>query len=247
MSLVKKTLGALKQNGILYVMSESIPHLHRHYIRDHLPRRKGVLNSVEVRHMRVFDEIVPWKSSHPNPDVYEQGIISSISEYVQPGDNVVIVGGGWGVSTVKSAKKVGEKGSVQVFEASSQYTNYIRETLALNDVSTAVEVHNSVVGRTISTLGKSDTDEIIDPADIPKCDVLELDCEGVEMDILEGIELRPRVIIVETHGHLGSPTEEVIRKLEHLSYNIISTELAEGGDLEEMCREKDVRVITAIR
>lgn len=37
------------------------------------------------------------------------------------------------------------------------------------------------------------------PQKIPACDVLELDCEGAEIEIIESINFTPRALIVELH------------------------------------------------
>lgn len=37
------------------------------------------------------------------------------------------------------------------------------------------------------------------PWGIPKCDVLELDCKGVEISIIKNITSNPKVLIVELH------------------------------------------------
>jgi hypothetical protein len=47
---------------------------------------------------------------------------------------------------------------------------------------------------------------VISPAELPECDILELDGEGAESLILRNMTIRPRVIAVETHGVYGAPT-----------------------------------------
>jgi hypothetical protein len=38
----------------------------------------------------------------------------------------------------------------------------------------------------------------VTPAELPECDVLELNCEGSEIGILRNMTIRPRAIAVET-------------------------------------------------
>lgn len=244
--LLSRIGAAIKQEGFGYVLKEALPHLHKHYLRDALPRRRTKLNGVLVYHSRLFDNIVPWNTGHPEPENYESEIIKSLNKYTNTGDDIVIVGGGWGISTVVAAEATGRNGTVYTFEASPQYTEYITETAELNNIEDNVEIKNAVVSHTVSVLGSAESDVVVSPSDLPDCDVLELDCEGAEIDILKGIEIRPRVIIVESHGVYGSPTDEVIEQLNSLSYDVVSTEIAEAGSLSKMCEKNDVRVITAI-
>jgi hypothetical protein len=66
-----------------------------------------------------------------------------------------------------------------------------------------------------------------------------MDCEGSETDILKNMNIRPRVIIVETHGFLGAPTENTLESLKCMGYIVENAGLAEPrfGDL---CARDDV-------
>jgi len=46
---ISEGVTALRRQGIGYVLRESIPHAHRHYVREHLLRRTTELNGVRVR------------------------------------------------------------------------------------------------------------------------------------------------------------------------------------------------------
>lgn len=243
-SLLGKARNALREGGLSYLLREAIPHLHKHYLRNYLPRTKAQLNGVTVRKDRLFDGVVPWVVNRSDPENYESAIVSRLRSQVVPGETVVIVGGGWGVSTVVAAEEVGEGGSVHTFEASSEYAEYTRETTRLNSVADRCTVTTAVVSNTISTRGDTESDVVVSPAELPDCDVLELDCEGAELEILRQLQIRPRVIIVETHGVFGAPTEDVVEILESLSYEVLSNEIADCG-LAEMHEEQDVRVLTA--
>ena len=41
--------------------------------------------------------------------------------------------------------------------------------------------------------------------------MLELDCEGAEVEILRELTIQPRVILVETHVLYGAPTDSLLR------------------------------------
>lgn len=245
MNILRRILMALRNHGITYTLREAVPHLHRHYLRERLPRRRQQLNGVIVRSKRLFDDLVPWEVGYREPGNYEPGIVAGLRRLVKLEDDVVIVGGGWGVSSVVAAKEAGEDGSVHTFEASPEFASRVAETVYLNNVDDQVEIETAVVAKHISSKG-STVGQVVDPKELPECDVLELDCEGAELEVLRNLNQRPRAIVVETHGHLGAPTDEVIACLEDLSYNISSCVLAEQGELAEMAREEDVHVVTAI-
>lgn len=205
------------------------------------------MNGVRVRSGRAFDDVVPWKVGHPNLENYESAIIGSLKKHLRDGDQVVIIGGGWGVTSAIAASIVGEAGSVKTFEASPEYSEYVKETTELNRVGDKVKVITAVVSRSVTVRGDSESKNVIEASDLPDCDVLELDCEGAETDILDKLHINPRIIIVESHGHLDSPSDEVIEQLKMNSYEIIDKELAEKDGYAEMCRKNDIYVITARR
>lgn len=205
------------------------------------------MNGVKVRSGRVSDGLVPWETGHPSPENYEGAIVSSLKEHLRDGDNVVIVGGGWGVTSTIAAITIGETGSVTTFEASPKYSKYVEETAELNGVKDRVGVNNAVVSHSVAVRGGGKTRDVIEATNLPECNVLELDCEGAETAILDNIRITPRIIIVETHGHLNASSEEVIKQLKENSYEILDKELAEREGYPKHCRENDIYVITARR
>ena len=247
MGLLDRVISAVREEGILYVAREAVPHVYSHYVRDYLWRRETRLNGIRVRSHRIGDSIVPWQAGHPDPDLYEGAIVDGLRDHVQNADDVVIVGGGWGVSTVVAAEETGVRGSIHTYEASPKYSEYVRETAALNDVHDTVSVVNRAVSHTVSTFGDDNSANALHPSVLPECDVLELDCEGAELSIISEMDIRPRTIIVETHGVYGSPTEKVTGKLREVGYTIDTTEPAERGSLESMCHKQDVMVVIASR
>jgi hypothetical protein len=247
MNLIRRAILALRENGLQYVLSEALPHVHNHYIRDHVKRRETKLNGVKTRYKRIGDDIVPWRAGHPTPEDYESGIVDSLRTHVREGDEVVVVGCGWGVSATVAAKTTGSTGQVTAYEASPKQAEFAQETIELNGIEDQVDIKIGVVSQAVSTYNSDQSKNIISPSYLPECDVLEMDCEGAEMTILDKLEIRPRIIIVETHGVFDSPTELVIEKLKSRNYKIESQECAETGEYEQMCHERDVKVVTAIR
>lgn len=245
-TLFRRTISALREHGPGYVLREALPHVHNHYVRKHLPRSETKLNGVKAKYQRLGDGAVPWQAGHPNRETYEDGILSALRENLLEGEDIVIVGAGWGISAVEAAQLVGESGTVKAYEASQQQARYARETLQLNGVEGQVELIEQAVGTVVSTYDGEQAVDSSSPEALPSCDVLELDCEGAEISILERMDIEPRLVVVETHGVFGAPTDEVTEILEERGYRIESVRLAESGGYEDMCIENDVRVLTAV-
>jgi hypothetical protein len=72
--------------------------------------------------------------------------------------------------------------------------------------------------------------------------VLELDCEGAEVEILRELTIQPRVILVETHGLYGAPTHLVASLLEKRGYVISHRGVAEPRAADH-CTKHDIRVL----
>jgi hypothetical protein len=75
--------------------------------------------------------------------------------------------------------------------------------------------------------------------------VLQLDCEGAEVEILRELIVQPRVILVETHGLFGSPTDLVASLLEKRGYVVSDRGVAEPR-MAEYHTENDVRVLLGV-
>ncbi|MFC6727225.1 FkbM family methyltransferase [Natronoarchaeum mannanilyticum] len=185
-------------------------------------------------------------SGPPHRPYYESGIANSLRTWVDEGDQVVIVGGGWGVTAAIAAEVVGPSGHVHVFEGSKQHTQYVKETAQLNNVKERISVTHAIVGTEVSLRGDSGEAQSLSPQELPECDILELDCEGSELEILHNMTIDPRIMIVESHGHLGTPSDRVRDTLENKEYQIVSEEVADRGLLDE-CINNDVSVLTGVK
>lgn len=108
-------------------------------------------------------------------------------------------------------------------------------------------IRSRVVGPAVSLQRERDASEQMSPAELPECDVLELDCEGAQIPILDGMTIEPLVVVVESHGMLGSSTDEVATALRSRGYEVLSREPAERAAAEQYCVEKDIYVLTAVQ
>jgi hypothetical protein len=241
---LSKAINVLKEDGISGVIRQGIPFVYDQHLLPLLPRVYANYNRVQVKSAKIFDSVIPWREKDkPN---YESGLVSGIDEYVDSGDSVVIIGGGWGVTTVKAAMNVGEEGSLTVYEGSKKELNHVLDTINKNGVQDRVDPIHAVVGPEISLRGEARGAEQVSPEEIPSCDVLELDCEGAEISILESLKIQPETILVESHGMHGAPTSEVENLLNQMSYSVKSKRIADKG-VAEQCERDDIYVLAAVR
>lgn len=184
----------------------------------HVPSRKiAVFNGIAVRGASLYskNDIFPE---------HEAELISAIRNYVKHGDKALVVGGGSGASTVAVAHQVGTAGNVIAYEGNKNSTARSKETISLNKVNDRVEIIHAIIEKPVYLLGEIGSPPTIPAKDFPECDALIMDCEGAEIPILQNLKIKPRVIIVEAHPLLNSPKEEIIKLLEKLNYEIISSD-----------------------
>jgi hypothetical protein len=243
MPLITKACEIYREKGMCFLLRRTVHFGYFGLLRPRFPYTAVDYNGVIVRNAKLFDRYVPGqRADRPN---YESGVVDALERHVDAGDSVVVIGGGWGVTAVRAARKTGAAGSVVVYEASKEMTARVAETLALNGVEDRVDLTNAVVGHGVDVWGEA-TDDVVHPSELPECDVLVLDCEGAEVDVLVDMAIDPRVIAVETHGLYDAPSNEVAALLEERGYTVTNRTVADRG-LEETCREADIRVLTAVR
>lgn len=213
-------------------LATAVSRLYNATVRRVLPRKIASLNGVPVRYVKFLD------ATDTFPE-YEASLVASIREWVDGREQAVIVGGGAGVSTVVTARYIDIDGSVTVYEASSEQANLVAETVVLNNVAPTVRVRQAVVGENRSVWGTSSDSSVVAPEELPPCDVLVMDCEGAESVILKSMTVEPDMILVETHGHLESPTSTVRSLLAERGYDVVD----EKTEIEEL----GVDVLTAVR
>jgi hypothetical protein len=233
-----------RSEGILKVGVEVIDHLYEKSIGSMLPRQWVEYNGIEVRAAHRGDSILPFRDYHrPN---YESGIAAGLRDHLTNRDTVVIVGGGWGVTASIAGRQVGENGQVIVYEGSRSQVERIKETIRRNGVEDRIEVKHTIVAEEISLRGDSEGADKLSPSDLPDCDLLELDCEGAEIEILRNSRIEPDTILVETHGFHGAPSDEVASLLEQTGYMIVSKAVADEGK-KRYCEVQDVHAMTAVK
>jgi len=206
--------------------------------------KKVVYNGVRTRPYRSIDRILPInlpanQGGHKNPSNYEYELCKKLRENLQKNDTVVVIGGGLGVTTVIAAQQVGPNGKVIVYEGAANMIEHIKHTLNINDFECEVDVRHAIVSSAKRLAGYSGNARIVSPQNIPDCDVLEMDCEGAELEILYNMEINPKKIIVETHNN-KKQVKEALSECEH---SIISENIAEIGEHKMVCEENGIYVL----
>lgn len=248
--MLRRIRRVFRAEGVRGVVRYAVAFVYREGLRPWLPAAGAYhYAGLPVAYPRKWgDARVPalWRPEHAE-DVpsYEAALVGALRAYVQPGDRVVVVGGGVGVTAVVAAGQAGPEGQVVCFEGAREGVAKVRRTAALNGVADRVEVRHAVVGRAIAVYGAAPNEPVVDPAALPPCDVLELDCEGAEVDVLQALPYRPRVVLVETHGLHGAPTAAVAALLAERGYAVEDRGVAEPR-VRAYCEAHDIRVLAGL-
>lgn len=192
------------------MVSETVRSVYDRTVREYLPRKIAIHNTVPARNPRLFDATDRFPR-------YEDDICTAMREHVSPTDSVVVIGGGIGVTSVVAARNGND---VVTYEAARERYELLRETVIMNGENDSIDCKNALVGEDVNVRGKT-SKVTTDPSELPECDVIEIDAEGAELGILESLEIRPRTIIVETHPQYGCPNGSVRETLFDMGYDVI--------------------------
>lgn len=203
MNLTKQAVKKWR-NDSLFAVIKRLPAAIYLLLWPYLPKssRPIQFNEVTVDHYRITDSYLPsfitQYTNKPLPN-HEPNYVPLLREHIHKGEEVVLIGGGIGVSTVVAARQVGSEGTVKTFEGSQSEVERTNRTVQLNNVIDRVQVHDAIIGEKIHIRGAEVDANRIDPKDLPSCDVLGIDADGAEFSILENLSIRPARIIVEHH------------------------------------------------
>lgn len=242
MRRVRQAWHLLCDEGPMAVVKRTAHFIYKHHIRTYSPATVTHYNGQAVKAGTITDRCFPWFD--PRRPNYESGIITALNNHLSPGDSVVIVGGGYGVTAVEASNLVGESGCVKVFEGSRTQIRRAKETAELNETPAPIEFIYGVVGEAVEIWEGEDQSPLIPASELPECDVLQLDCEGAEKQVLQNLETEPYTLIVESHTYLGSPPDLILDLLREKGYSIINHDIADA-DQQETCRENGIWVFTA--
>jgi hypothetical protein len=176
-------------------------------IREYVPRKVTDVNGVQTRKHRLVEFY---------NDNYENESVEALIKYCKPSDSVLILGGGFGVTTVHAARIAN---NVVVYEAARSQYNIISNTIKREEVQDSVDLRYGLVSESCDVYD-NDVGQYISPADLPACDVWEVDIEGGELALLKDLPYYPRVLIIECHPKYNTPAEKIISILEDHEYTI---------------------------
>ncbi len=230
-------------------VSRGLGGIYRRFVRPLLPDA-GPVKYADVPislNKKVGDALMPralLPFKHYDILDYEAALLKGLRQNVREGDRVVVVGGGEGVTAVVASTLVGAKGKVICFEGSAGQIERMNVTRERNRIGAQLDIRQAIVGANVNVYGVKDELRVMPVNELPVCDVLELDCEGAELQILARLPFKPRAILVETHGLHGAPTAEVGALLAKIGYEVEDLGWAEPDRLDD-CRAGDVRVLQA--
>lgn len=219
----------VRDDGFVGLLRRSSRFFYKSVLRPLLPGTNFYRkNGVKWKDKKSLD---PYFGINYDDPTYEAALVSAVRSNVRPGDYVGVIGGGRGISTVVAAESAGEEGGVIVYEGAEERTDWIRNTVTLNAVESIVEVEHAIVGPRVKVYGVADSAKQVNSSDLPAFDVLEMDCEGAELDILKNLTIRPGVIVVEVHPE-NCREEDVTWVLSNMGYEIVDRGL-ENPDTDQ--------------
>jgi FkbM family methyltransferase len=174
---------------------------------------------------------------------YSEGEMELLRQIIQPGQLVLDVGANIGTHTVAFAKLTGPNGAVLAFEPQRLLFQVLCANVALNGLA-HVFTHHAAVGRrsgrvlvptldvtaeqnfgALSLDGWKTGEKVrlmtIDELELPACDLVKIDVEGMEGDVIAGGEstiCRFQPILYVEYEH-GRPAE-LIQQLFDLGYRL---------------------------
>jgi hypothetical protein len=182
-------------------------------LRPVLPYTTIDVNGVTVEDAKLLDKFF----SYDLRENYEQKNIEALDAVTGNDDDILIVGGGLGVTAVHAARNT--TGKVNVVEASESQSKTCRQTVKLNGVSNKVQVKHGYMGEKIRTYGSSKRAKKFSLSDFD-ADVVQIDIEGGECKLLQDGDLPTNKIIVESHGIYGCSTEHLKEIMRNRGFNV---------------------------
>lgn len=164
----------------------------------------------------------------------ELGILKIHDKIYDNHDIILAVGLGSGISLVHNCSKARTPKSFIGIEASINNINHTIMNAHLNDINDSQYILiNSFAGYPTNVVNES-TIRHVDYIDINKMifDVLELDCEGSEIEILSTLTARPKHIIVEMHPMFREINiTEFLNMMSSKGYHLSSLSTVYGQDI----------------
>lgn len=195
---------------------------------------------------------------------HEGAEVKFLESIVEDGMNVIDIGANIGITTVAIAKNIGKAGRVFSFEPVAEYFDILKKNISTNGLEN-VELYEQAV---TDQVGKADfyqkglssgivrekgvkrrkvsttaVDRFLSERKIAGIDVINMDCEGSELLVLQGARetLRKNTVKIFCEIHpdflrqLGQSIEDIVKYLNKLAFKVKSVSLDDlsiGNDFE---------------
>lgn len=190
---------------------------------------------------------------------HDQNMLPRIAKYISNGDTVVDVGAYVGDHTICYSCLVGGNGKVLAFEPNAEAFECLQYNLsqskntqcfpiALGSRSGQSAIDDSCSNKGMAHLTKGSGVEVLalDDIGLDRLDFLKIDCEGFELEVLQGakntIERFKPTMLIEindaTLGRYGVHKNEVLVLVEQYGYryrNIYKGRSISGSQLDVIC------------
>jgi len=250
MTTIRQGIEVLLREGLKRFLKKGVAFLYHNYIWPNLPETTEYRQLQGVKALprkRLFETALPFTT--PASDQSEDPAYNAmICRHVSEGDSVVLVGGGWGVSTVIAANSVGDTGHVHTYEAADTMYSRVQAAVRINGVEDRVSVTHGVVSDVCQLMGEENDEgaKVIQSDDLPDCDALLIDCDGCEVGLLNDLEKLPQCLIVEHHavnggdGAVDYQPDELERQINERGYEVTDREVGEIPEHEPFGTEETI-------
>lgn len=169
----------------------------------------------------------------PNQNVCkdELGILLAHDDIYEENDIIAAVGLGSGISLIHNCAKPRSKKSFIGIDGSLEQIEIAKANAKLNGIDfSKFEIIEGYVGNPTNLYGEDNqkSSKVIDLNKM-KFDVLELDCEGSEIEILQNLSVRPKHIIVEMHPMFRDiKVCKFLEDMKNRGYNLVKVYTVNG-------------------
>ena len=164
--------------------------------------------------------------------VDELGIIKSYKTLELTELNVLVVGAGEAISLIYNSL-YNPNFHLTVVEANSDQIEIAKDNLKLNNVTKKVNFIHAFVGEKYLVYGDQDKNSEHE-LDINNLDIglIELDCEGSEIEIISSLKIMPAYIIVEIHPMYNNVSfDDLMNLIDKKKYKILSAFTVNGKEI----------------
>ena len=175
---------------------------------------------------------------------YSEGEIDLLRQVIKPGDTVLDVGANIGALTVFFAQAVGPQGVVVAFEPQRLIFQTLCGNIAINSLTNVVCLNNAVAREpgfvhvpvlnpwTVQNFGGlelkgRDSGErvaalTVDSLNLPRCNLIKIDVEGMELDVIEGAArtLEDREPVLYLENNRKELATDLVRRIASFGYRM---------------------------